>query len=364
MNRREFLSFAGAAATLWWPQAGAVAVSAAHCDAPGANAYCNLLVLIELKGGNDGLNTLIPYADARYYRLRPKIGVPRDKVIPLDERTGLHPSLADLMPLWQDRSLAIVQGVGYPTPNLSHYRSMEIWDTASRSDQYLRTGWLTRAFVSEPVPARFAADGVVIGSAEMGPLANGARTLALTDPACPYRFDTTFPQSAFGSAVRTAMQVVACAGTARRASIAGQGVAVVRLTLNGFDTHENQPVQHANLLKQFAQGMTAMRSALSELNRWPSTLVMTCAEFGRCARENPSHGTDHGTVAPHFLAGGRVQGGLYGIAPDLAKLDGNGNLPVGIDFRSLYATVLDQWWKLDAAHVLHGRFDPLPVLRV
>jgi uncharacterized protein (DUF1501 family) len=295
MNRREFLSFAGAAATVSWRQhAEAVAVSPASGDAAGAHAYRNLLVLVELKGGNDGLNTLIPYADARYYQLRPTIGIPRHKVIPLDERTGLHPSLADLMPLWQDRSLAIVQGVGYPKPNLSHYRSIEIWDTASHADQYLRTGWLTRAFASEPVRARFAADGVVIGSAEIGPLANGARTVALTNPVCPYRFGTTFPQSAFGSAVRKAMQVVASGGTARGVPVAGQGVAVVRLTLNGFDTHENQPVQHANLLKQFAQGMTAMRSALGELNRWHSTLVMTYAEFGRRARENASNGTGPG----------------------------------------------------------------------
>jgi uncharacterized protein (DUF1501 family) len=117
------------------------------------------------------------------------------------------------------------------------------------------------------------------------------------------------------------------------------------------------------LLAQLAQGLAAMRSSLIELGRWDDTLIMTYAEFGRRPRENESNGTDHGTVAPHFVAGGRVRGGLYGPAPDLARLDGNGNLPVGVDFRRMYATVLGPWWGLDASRVLRGRFDPLPLLR-
>jgi uncharacterized protein (DUF1501 family) len=109
--------------------------------------------------------------------------------------------------------------------------------------------------------------------------------------------------------------------------------------------------------------MVAMRSALSELGRWQSTLIMTYAEFGRRPRENQSAGTDHGTVAPHFVSGGRVRGGLYGVPPMLARLDGSGNLPVGVDFRSLYATVLERWWGLDSAQVLEQRFEPMPILR-
>ena len=154
------------------------------------------------------------------------------------------------------------------------------------------------------------------------------------------------------------------AGTPSGQPIAGQGVAAIRLTLNGFDTHQNQPGQHAALLAQLAQGFAAMRSALIELGRWDETLIMTYAEFGRRPRENESNGTDHGTVAPHFIAGGRVRGGLYGAPPVLARLDGNGNLPVGVDFRQLYASVLGPWWGLDASQVLRGRFEPLPLLRV
>jgi uncharacterized protein (DUF1501 family) len=270
----------------------------------------------------------------------------------------------------------------------------------------LRQGWLTRAFAERPVPAGFTADAVVIGSAEMGPLSNGARAVALINPqqflqqsrlAMPahihernpslehilsvendivkaadklrpregqYVFKTAFPQGALGASVKTAMQVVAAGDSPAGVPQMGQGVGVVRLTLNGFDTHQNQPGQQANLLRQFADSMVAMRSALQELGRWDSTLIMTYSEFGRRPGENQSNGTDHGTVAPHFVAGGRVRGGLLGSPPLLAHLDGSGNLPVGVDFRSIYATVLNQWWGMDSAAVLQGRFPTMPLLRV
>ncbi|KVQ43281.1 Twin-arginine translocation pathway signal sequence domain-containing protein [Burkholderia cepacia] len=401
MNRRDFLTLTGAAAaagvSLW--QAPAMAATGRQ---PAAG-YANVLILVELKGGNDGLNTVVPYADPLYYQFRRSIGIKREQVLQLDAHTGLHPSLAPLMPLWRDGQVAVVQGVGYPQPNLSHFRSIEIWDTASRSDQYLHEGWLTRTFAQAPVPPGFAADGVVLGSAEMGPLANGARAIALVNPAQFIRaarlaepsslreqnpalahiidvendivkaadrlrprggmreFRTAFPAGAFGTSVKTAMQVLAACETSGPG--AQDGVAVLRLTLNGFDTHQNQPGQQAALLKQFAEGMSAMRGALIELGRWNQTLVMTYAEFGRRVRENQSNGTDHGTAAPHFVMGGRVAGGLYGAPPALGRLDGNGNLPVAVDFRQLYATVLGPWWGLDATRVLQQRFDTLPLLK-
>ena len=401
MKRRQFLSLAGATG------AYALAPSAfayAPAGAP-ASGYGNVLILVELKGGNDGLNTVIPFADPAYAALRPKIGIRRDQVIQLDDKTGLHPALQPLLPMWTGKQLAIVQGLSYPQPNLSHFRSIEIWDTASRSDQYLHEGWLTRTFRERPVPNGFAADGIVIGSAEMGPLANGARAVALvnpaqfeqqsrlatpvslkqTNPALAHILDvendivkaadrlrprsgqfvlkTAFPGGAFGNSVKTAMQVLASTDTPGGAPQSGQGVAVIRLTLNGFDTHRDQPGQQAALLKQLSEGFVAMRSALLEMGRWNQTLVMTYAEFGRRPRENQSNGTDHGTVAPHFLMGGRVAGGLHGVAPELARLDGNGNLPVGVDFRQLYGTVLSEWWGVDAASVMGQRFDVLPVLK-
>jgi uncharacterized protein (DUF1501 family) len=408
MKRRDFFSMTAAAGTaLWLPWAfGAQGpVQIADTTALTRSGYGNLLILVELKGGNDGLNTVIPYADPTYYQLRKNIGIKREQVIQLDERTGLHPALQPLMPLWQSQQLAIVQGVSYERPNLSHFRSIEIWDTASRSDQYLREGWLTRAFAQHAVPPAFVADGAVIGSAEMGPLANGARAIALVNPAQFVKasrlatavslhernpelahildvendivkaadrlrpsdgqlpLKTGFAPGAFGTSIKTAMQVLAAGDSPQGKPLNGQGVAVIRLTLNGFDTHQNQPGQQAALLKQLAEGLESMKSALVELGRWDNTLVMTYAEFGRRPRENQSNGTDHGTVAPHFVMGGRVRGGLYGVPPVLTQLDGSGNLPVGVDFRQIYATVLGPWWGLDATAVLQQRFEPLPLLR-
>jgi uncharacterized protein (DUF1501 family) len=386
MQRRDFLKAVGLV-----PLAAGLP-NLAFAAAPGGN-YRNLLVLIELKGGNDGLNTVVPYADPAYYDLRPRLGIPREQVIQLDSQVGLHPALQPLMSLWQARELAVVQGVGYPDPNLSHFRSIEIWDTASRSNEYLSEGWLTRAFQANPVPRSFAADGVVLGSQDLGPLAGtGARALALanteqflrqarladdatttsSNPALAHILKveddivqaaaglasnqllrTAFPKGQLGNALNTAAQVISGNG----------GVAVVRVTHNGFDTHNGQPGVHQRLLKELAEGLVAFKAALQEIGRWDSTLIITYAEFGRRAQENGSLGTDHGTANTHFVLGGSVRGGLYGQAPSLTRLEG-GNLVHAVDFRSLYATVIEKWWGVNSTGVLNGRFAQVNLLRV
>ncbi len=167
-------------------------------------------------------------------------------------------------------------------------------------------------------------------------------------------FRTEFPAGAFGNAVRTAAQVAA--GRA--------GVAAMKISLNGFDTHSNQQGMQARLLADLAAGLAALKSALTEIGRWNSTLIMSYAEFGRRPRENQSGGTDHGTASAHFVLGGRVRGGLYGLPPALNRLDGNGNPPFAVDFRDLYATVLEKWWGVRSAAALGGRFAPLGLLDV
>ncbi|CAB3750551.1 DUF1501 domain-containing protein [Paraburkholderia humisilvae] len=407
MKRRVFLSTAAAAgaalsalplASFASARAGAAGFAQSDCrfeDRVAVPAVLGRtfgrkqLILVELKGGNDGLNTVVPFADPLYYRLRPRLAIGRDAVLPLDERIALHPALRPLMPLWQSGQLAIVQGLGYPQFNLSHFRAMEIWDTGSDAHRYLRDGWVTRALArahaSSPAPARALADalrvdgpvdGLVIDSAEPGPLTGvacrvatlmrssagaGANGFAVAQP-----LSARFPVDAFGTSLRTATYAIAAGlrqgdpGVTR----SEPGTAVIRVTLNGFDTHANQRERHTMLLAQLAQGLEALHAALRELGRWDDTLIVTYSEFGRRARENDSGGTDHGSSAPHFVIGGRVRGGLYGAPPTFSQLDGNGNLPMAVDFRRLYATVLAAWWGCDAvAVVLERHFDPLPLLR-
>ena len=390
MDRRHFLRIAGSLSLAGL--APELMNGVAWGAAPAGADYRRLLFLIELKGGNDGLNTLVPYANPTYYSLRPRIAIARDKVVQVTDSVGLHPALEPLLPLWKGRELALLQGVGYPEPNLSHFRSIEIWDTASNSEQYLQDGWLTRTFGAAPTPRSFAADGVIIGSPDLGPLAGGgtrAIALANTDQflrqarlASPegqshnkalshilkveadimqaashlnanHAFATEFPQGGFGNAIKTACQVVANES----------GVAVVRVTLSGFDTHSAQPATQARLLGDFAAGVVALKSALQEIGKWNDTLVLTYAEFGRRPRENLSNGTDHGTASVHFAFGGRVAGGMYGEQTSLDRLSGDGNPGYAIDFRSVYATALDRWWGVPSSGPLGGSFVPLPILR-
>ena len=402
MKRRDFLanfsSVTGAALLSAHAPGWAQAVTAR-----ASSVQDRILILIELKGGNDGLNTVIPYADNAYYALRNTIGIKPDELIKLDEKVGLHPELKAMLPFWEKNELAIVQGVGYPQANLSHFRSIEIWETASKSSEYLSDGWATRAMQAGlATKAKYTAEGVLIGMNEFGPLA-GARAVSLNDPVAfvnqskiarasdltgskynpaltylmkveneiltaadglksdKYVFTTVFPQGQFGNSVAAAAQVVA--SQSKKIITGAGGVPVICLTLGSFDTHQNQLNSHANLLRQLAEGMAALKSSLTELGAWDRTMVMTFSEFGRRAKQNSSGGTDHGTAAPHFVVGGAVRGGLYGQAPDLTRLDGNQNVVHTTDFRQMYATVAEQWWGVKAEVVVRGKFESLKFLR-
>ena len=363
-ERRRFLTAAAGAGAAWLfpPSAGA--------------ARRRRLVLIELAGGNDGLNTIVPYADPHYYRLRGRLAIPRDQILPLSGTLGLHASLEKIHPLWQARELAIALGVGYPQPNRSHFRSIEIWETGSPTQLYAPEGWVTRLLRTEPSPGS-ALDGIVLGDAAPGPLAGtGIRTVVMRDvdhflararalPATAvqarggalahvlqvredvqraarelaHRADAAsvpagFPATPLGRQLRTVAHLISQGTTAR----------VFKVSVGGFDTHSRQAGRHARLLTQLAEGLAALRSALIGQGHWTHTLVMSYSEFGRRAAANASGGTDHGTAAAHFLAGGRVRGGLYGRQPAL-DIPAGADVVHHLDFRRLYATAA-AWWGL------------------
>jgi uncharacterized protein (DUF1501 family) len=390
MRRRDFLlaGSASAAFTLLAPHA------LAQARAAGWRAD-RTLVLIELAGGNDGLNTVVPYADPNYQRLRPGIAIKREAVVQLDEKLGLHPSLAPLGEAWKAGELAIVQGVGYENPNRSHFRSIDIWDTASGSNRLLTEGWVSRVIGSSRRAAERLADAVVLGGGT-GPVTGpGLRAVSMPDPqrflrqaqgmqaaearpANPALAHVIKVQREIQDTAKELREVLARAPEVRgdfpngpfaqqlriaaRLINAKAVVPVVKLALGGFDTHANQPGQHANLLRQLGEGLGAFRKTLVEAGRWNDVLVITYSEFGRRVAQNGSNGTDHGTAAPHFVLGAKVKGGFAGPAPDLADLV-NGDLKHAIDYRSLYATAAVTWWGF-ARTGAFGDHAPLPILMV
>lgn len=381
VTRRAVLSLAAASGVVL------VAPRALHAAA----RWDRTLILVELNGGNDGLNTLVPFTDPAYRKARPGLALGRDQVLPLTETLALHRSLEPLGAAWTAGDLAIVQSVGYPRPNRSHFRSIAIWETASDAEYVETQGWIDALFAAAP-PGGAMADGLVLGKSA-GPLAGGAGKVVIlnrpersldraahmrpmqgqsSNPALAHilatrdtvqeaaramlevgqrvRVEGDFPAGPFGTQVRAVAQVLA----------AGIHVPVIKLSLGSFDTHANQAAVHARLLGQLGQGLAALRTALIQAGRWQSTLVMTYAEFGRRVAENGSGGTDHGTAAPHFVLGGAVRGGLHGRTPSLTAL-AEGDLIHTVDFRDLYATVARQWWSMSKA--LPGR-RPLPLLKV
>jgi uncharacterized protein (DUF1501 family) len=383
-SRRSFLENAVLLALV-----GVLPTGCATAPRTGASASLeNTLVLVELNGGNDGLNTVVPFADPLYAKLRPNLALGSDAVVKIDERTGLHPGLAPLMGAWRDGQLGIVQGVGYERPNLSHFRSIEIWESASDSEQILPDGWLARVLATQPGAARRPAEGAVFGRPAIGPLLGANSRAVLMDgvqgfasraskidaPAAampsnpalahvvrtqaeialagdmisdrlrlsPVRIKTPFPKNGFGGQMSNAARLIA----------ARVDVPVIKVSLGSFDTHTYQKGTHDRLMGELGAGLAAFRAAMMETGDWRRVTVMTYSEFGRRAKENSAQGTDHGTAAPHFIMGPAIAGGLHGQAPSLAKLS-DGNLMHHVDFRDLYASVMKQWWNIDPRQTLN-----------
>jgi uncharacterized protein (DUF1501 family) len=371
--RRDFLRLIGAGALgIAAPQAWSATASVTP-----ANAAFKPLILIELKGANDGLNTWIPTADAAYHAARPNIAIKAADAIAIAPEFGLHPSLQGLKTLWDAGELGIIQGVGYPQPVLSHFRSIDIWDTASASSEVINTGWLTRAFAINTIAKSFSADFVSIGSSEAGPGQGGARAINLAaaqafvnqaklaksnEVALPgalahiAKIDRDIvniavninPKITFNTAFTGSM---AASVRAAATVLASRAAPVVRITQGGYDTHRNQLGAHAALMDNLSQAITQLKSALLEHGIWKDALVLTYSEFGRRVKENASNGTDHGTASVMFATGGQAKAGIYGAAPSLSALDSGGNLVHTVDFRSVYAQALQSHWGFSAAQV-------------
>ena len=344
-------------------------------------------MLLELAGGNDSLNSFVPYAQPAYYRHRPKLAIPKKQLLTITPQLGLHPALKKLEPSWQAGDLALVQGLGYAQPNRSHFRSIDIWHTASDSEQYLSQGWLSQLLA----PGQAGLQVIVLGN-RIGPCQGGdLNFIALRNPrkwmkqehpqwagvesdnpalnhllrvqARQYQaaeqlkqqignappFKAKFPSSALGRQFKLLATLLA----------SGIRPPVLKLTQTGYDTHAGQLPRQQQLLTQLGDALAAFRSALVEADLWQQVTVMSYAEFGRRVSENGSAGTDHGTAATHLVLGGAVRGGLYGQMPSLETLE-KGDMAYTTDFRRLYRSAGD--WLGVAGESRLQRYVPLGLL--
>lgn len=355
-----------------------------------------VLVVIQLDGGNDGLNTVVPFADDAYGRARKKLRIPTKDVLKVDDQLGLHPAMRSAKELFDDGRLSIVQGVGYPNPDRSHFRSMKIWQTASfDDDQHDNNGWLGRTLdqksfvgkknaiyigqqetpvalwgrqceavsLSREEDLRLAMD--LASSAEKknakADLEQFVSKQVLSAYASAEEFekngkknskseDAAYPSTRLGSQLKLVSQLLKSGAQTR----------VFYTSQNGYDTHSAQRFDHSRLLREYSDALKALLDDLKHAGLDDRVVVMTFSEFGRRIEENDSLGTDHGTAGPVFLAGSPIKGGLLGDAPDFSDLV-DGDLKVQHDFRSVYATILDQWLEVDSASVLGDDHPALPI---
>jgi uncharacterized protein (DUF1501 family) len=366
----------------------------------------HVLVVVQLSGGNDGLNTVIPYADEAYNRNRIVLRIPAGQVLKVDGQVGLHPQMTGFAKLLEEGRLAILQGVGYPNPDRSHFRSMDIWHSARPDVEKPVDGWIGRfveraeraagqdvpalhlgpdelplALVSQrrAVPSLQSLEGFRLRTAGGAVPLSSLKQLAAVERA---EADSllSFVQRSTLNAYASSQQIQEAIssdrspvkypgfGLSRKLQSvaqlidAGLSTRIYYVSLDGFDTHANQAEAHAALLSELSQSVSAFAADLAERGHLDRVLVMTFSEFGRRVRENASQGTDHGAAAPMFLVGGTVKPGPIGAHPSLTNLDREGDLKFHTDFRSVYATLLERWLGCPSEEVLGKRFEPAGVL--
>lgn len=391
INRRRFIgrsaSIAGLTMLPSWVQGGEQ-----QAEAP-------ILVAIELSGGNDGLNTIVPYADDAYYQARPTIGIPKDQLFLLDDHFGMNPGLLGMHRLWQDGHLAIVHGCGYERPTYSHFNAMAYWHTGAPHSGSAY-GWMGR-LADEMSPTR--RNDMLINVASQQSLAVKSRVHTPVVFDDPDRFqrhrwmaqdiDAGQQTSVSGNASLDYLRAVNLSAQASSIRIQNAwrdystdvdyGIAPMDLPKvaacikaglptqlyhvafrnNSFDTHVQQPALHRRLLSYASDGIHGFVRDLQRMGQAHRVLVMVYSEFGRRVPENANLGTDHGSANVMFLAGEPVSGGHYGQVPSLTALVDGDNLAYTTDFRQVYATVIQNWLGADAQAVLGGRFEALPAVR-
>jgi uncharacterized protein (DUF1501 family) len=423
LTRRDFLhgSFAavgvGAAAPDWLSLAMRAQQAQSERDAAASGGE-KILVVVQMSGGNDGLNTVVPHGDELYRKARPNLQIAAKEVLTIDDRMGLHPSLKALRARFDKGEVAIVQGVGYPNPNRSHFRSMAIWHSAEPVEGVIRTGWLGRAAdAAGSIDAHGSSPSLVVNLGPSVPFAlqrahssvlafdnedsfslqpdrrfpNGKaaqndafRKLCASDEqehasaeapeARPY-VDTLRSTTAAGLASaddlmsvlnKTKNEVSYPNGFAKRLALiarmigGGMKTRVYFVQQGSYDTHARQRDAHASLLGAFSESIDLFFQDLAKMGRADDVVLISFSEFGRRVAENGSAGTDHGTAGPMFVVGPRVKGGLVGAPPDLEHLV-DMDPAFGVDFRSVYASLLDGWLKVDSRAVLGNEFPRVPL---
>ncbi len=367
----------------------------------GKAASDTVLVVCQLSGGNDGLNTVVPYSDALYYKYRPSLAHQENVVLKLNESLGFHPSMKGMHTLYKEGKVAVVTNVGYPKPNRSHFKSMDIWQSASPDDK-MKHGWIGRHFdiaIKNQPPNPIVALGLstekplslvgenasipcfasltdvqnMLGDANSEKLLrdiqgmdamSGSPTRVvqqanksaldamsiLSKQLSKFTPKQAYGDDNFGKGFKQISQLIGASPATR----------VVYFSAGGFDTHSRQVDTHAKLLENFSNAVTSFQREMEALGKADKVVVLVFSEFGRRVSENASQGTDHGAAAPMFLIGGKVKGGIHGSKPDLTDLQ-DGDLKYKIDFREVYASTLDNWVGGDSEVVLGQKFKPLAV---
>ena len=405
-NRRGFLGRAmGASAAV--VAGGRLPAALLHAAEQAGGNSERVLVVVQLSGGNDGLNTIVPYDNEIYYEQRPQLAIPKNDVLKIDDSLGFHPALRGFADLLESDRLAIVQGVGYPNPNRSHFESMDFWHTCRRKTELRQEGWLGRSLKALPAEGRSDIAAIHLGEKQQ-PLAltslglpaaslrsldefrlrlddrsdlkSDIETLAaverdaaddllqfvqssttaaldasarMTSAEKPYEPVRTYPASALGSRLETVSRLID----------AGLGARVYYLEVDGFDTHAKQPDAHAGLLRQVGDALSVFLDDIEAHGHGDRVVVMSFSEFGRRLAENASEGTDHGMAAPLFLAGSPVRGGMVGTHPSLTDLH-DGDLKHHTDFRQVYAALIERWFGCESEGILGKAFAPVDVLSV